>query len=75
MALAVEDRLVEFLARVDRADGRVVGMHIIKERLVTDGSTIVSSTLLPAEEVTWAGLVALMHPDDIAALVATMAPP
>lgn len=74
MPVTYEDRLVEFLARVDRSDGRVVGMHVIKERVVRDGATIVSATMLPAEEVTWTGLIALMHPDDLAALGAAAQP-
>ncbi|MBX9697880.1 MAG: hypothetical protein K2X74_00530 [Acetobacteraceae bacterium] len=77
MALQQRTRLYEFLARVDRVGGadRVVGMQVARILEIYDDQTqaVVSAQVQPAQPVDWAGLVALMHEDDIAALVATLA--
>jgi hypothetical protein len=73
MALQVRDRLHGLWVRVDRVDtnDRVVGMHIERLREIYDDTTsaVVQSSILPAEQIDFAGLVAIMHPDDIAVLL------
>lgn len=76
MALIQRTRLYEFLARVARVDGadRVVGMHAVNITEIVDDATdaVVSATLGAATPLDWAGLVALMHEDDRAALSAAL---
>lgn len=79
MALEQRTRLYEFLARVDRVGGadRVVGMHAVSILEIVDDVTdaVVSATIQPAVPLDWAGLAALMHADDKAALAAALAAP
>jgi hypothetical protein len=76
MALQHRVRLYEFLARVERVDNadRVVGMQVTNILEIFDDATqaVVSATVQPATEVDFAALVALMHEDDIAQLVAAV---
>jgi hypothetical protein len=77
MALQERTRLYEFLARVNRVEGadRVVGMHSVEITEIYDDGTqeIKAATIGGAVPLDWAGLVALMHEDDRAALSAALA--
>lgn len=78
MALTQFDHFYEMLARLetdaDPTKGRVVGMHVAKERRITDDETdtVVATSLLPAEPLDFVGLAALMTDDQLAALKAAV---
>lgn len=74
MAYQKRERLYELLARVQREGGadRVAGMHAVKIVEIYDDQTqeIISAVPGSATPVDWAGLVALMHKDDLSAFMA-----
>jgi hypothetical protein len=76
MAIQQRTRLYEFLARIDRVAGadRVVGMHAVNLSEIYDDATdlVLSATVQAAEPLDWNGLVALMHEDDRALLLAAL---
>lgn len=74
MALTERTRLYEFLVRLGSSEtgDRIYGMHVSRIREVLDDGEVIMATQLPAETVDFAGLVPLMHPDDIAALAAVL---
>jgi hypothetical protein len=76
MALQQRVRLYEFLARIERISGadRVVGMQASNILEIYDDETeaVVSATVQPAVPLDFAGLIELMHEDDIAQLVAAV---
>jgi hypothetical protein len=78
MALIQRTRLYELLARVSHVSGadRVVGMHARYIVEVLDDTmippSVVSATVQSPVPVDWNGLVALMHEDDRALLVAAL---
>lgn len=75
MAILRTTHLYEFLARVSTAPengGRLVGMHVTHLERFSEGAEVLSERLMPAQPIDFAGLVALMHPDDIAALIAAV---
>jgi hypothetical protein len=77
MALVKTDYVYEVLARIERQgdEDRIAGMHVTYLREIVDtetGETVISQPL-PAQPLTWAGLAAIMHPDDKASFVAAVA--
>lgn len=71
MALTKTEHLYEFMARVGTGEvntGRVVGMQVTYLDRVLDGAVTVIERTGRTAPVDYAGLAALMHDDDLAAL-------
>lgn len=76
MALSERTRLYELLVRIDRdADrsDRIRGMHVQTITEVLRDDEVVASSLNPPVPIGFAGLVDLMHPEDLAELAAEVA--
>ena len=72
--LTERTRLYELLARLDRIDkgDRVVGMQVQTITEILRDGEVIATTINPAQALDWAGLAAMMHDDDKAALAAAM---
>lgn len=77
MALEERTRLYELLVRLDRSEtgDRIAGMQVQTITEVLRDGQLVAASLGQAQPVDFAALVALMHPDDRAALLAALVPP
>jgi hypothetical protein len=74
MALEERTRLYEFLARLDRTPegDRIVGMQVQTITEILRDGEVIAATINPATPLDWAGLAAMMHPDDRSALLAAL---
>lgn len=75
MALTETSRLYELLVRLTRTEtgDRILGMQVSRITEIARDGEAIAANVEPAEELDFAGLVELMHPDDKAALAAAMA--
>jgi hypothetical protein len=74
MALEERTRLYEVLARLERNDtgDRIVGMQVQTITEILRDGEVIAATINPATPFDWAGLAAMMHPDDRAALLSAL---
>lgn len=74
MALEERTRLYELLARLEHSPSgdRIAGMQVQTITEILRDGAVISATLGAAQPVDFAGLAALLHPDDRAALRAAL---